>query len=72
MRTSSELCLQCGRNLTADEIAVTRKLVNRGADRFLCVDCLAERFDVTPEDIRERIEYFRASGCTLFEKRDAP
>ena len=34
--------------------------------RFFCVDCLAAYFAVTPDDIRERIAYFKASGCTLF------
>ncbi len=61
-------CALCGRPLTPDEVAVTKKLVNRGAASFFCVDCLAARFDVTPDDIRERIAYFRASGCTLFSQ----
>ncbi len=59
-------CASCGRPITQDEAAVTKKLVNRGASSFFCVNCLAARFDVTPDDIRERIAYFRASGCTLF------
>ena len=57
----SERCRECGRALTADEIAVTRKLINRGARSFYCVDCLAAYFEVTPEEIRERIAYFRQS-----------
>ena len=61
-----EHCLACGRLLTADEIAVTKKLINRGAARFYCVDCLAAYFEVSPADIRERIAYFRQMGCTLF------
>lgn len=61
-----ERCVACGRALTRDEIAVTKKLVNRGARAFFCVDCLAKRFEVRPEDIRERIAYFRQTGCTLF------
>lgn len=61
-------CRQCGRPLTKDEEAVTKKLINRGAKEFLCVACLAEHFDVRPEDIRERIAYFRSTGCVLFEK----
>ncbi|MBR6029978.1 MAG: hypothetical protein IKP40_12910 [Clostridia bacterium] len=60
------LCAACGRPLTADEIAITRKLINRGAQAWFCVDCLARRFEVTREDIEERIAYFRRMGCTLF------
>ena len=65
------LCDRCGRPLHPDEIAVTKKLVNRGATRFLCVACLARRFEVSPEEIRERIAYFRATGCTLFAPGEA-
>ena len=65
-----EHCVSCGCPLAADEIAVTKKLVNRGATSFYCVDCLAAYFCVTPDDIRERIAYFRASGCTLFSAND--
>ena len=66
MSGEAELCVGCGRRLTRDEIAVTKKLVNRGATSFLCVPCLARRFEVTEADIRERIAYFRSTGCTLF------
>ncbi|MBO7663678.1 MAG: hypothetical protein J6U01_09935 [Clostridia bacterium] len=68
----NERCRECGRGLTADEIAVTRKLINRGARSFYCVDCLAAYFEVTPEEIRERIAYFRQSGCTLFAPAGTP
>lgn len=62
------LCRVCGRALTQDEVAVTKKLMNRGATEFFCVDCLAAYFDVTPDDIRERIVYFKKMGCTLFQQ----
>ena len=61
-----EKCTSCGRNLTPDEIAITKKLINRGAVSFFCVDCLAKHFDVTPEEIQSRIQYFKENGCTLF------
>lgn len=60
-------CAACGRPLTRDEVAVTQKLVNRGATAFYCVDCLARRFEVEPADILERIRHFKQTGCTLFE-----
>lgn len=63
-----EHCTACSRPLTADEVAVTKKLINRGATEFYCVDCLASRFEVQPEDILDRIRHFREMGCTLFEK----
>ena len=59
-------CFQCGRPLEADEIAMTKKMVNRGEDRFLCLSCLACRFDVPEENLRRKILEFREMGCTLF------
>ncbi|MBQ7655391.1 MAG: hypothetical protein IJS41_02675 [Clostridia bacterium] len=60
-------CVACGRPVTRDEIAVTKKLINRGMTAFYCVPCLAAYFEVKPEDILERIRYFRQMGCTLFD-----
>ena len=62
-----EVCVSCGRPVTQDEIAVTKKLINRGATAFYCVPCLAAYFEVTPDDISERIRYFKHMGCTLFQ-----
>lgn len=64
----THLCKDCGRPLTSDEVAVTKKLINRGATAFLCVDCLARYFEVKPADIEERIVHFKQMGCTLFEQ----
>lgn len=62
-----EHCQNCAKPLEKDEIAVSKKLINRGATSFFCISCLARRFEVTESDIIERIAYFRSSGCTLFE-----
>lgn len=61
------LCAGCGRPLTKDEIALTKKLVNRGAESFLCLSCLAEKFGVSEELLMEKIVQFRQMGCTLFQ-----
>ncbi len=49
------LCAGCGRPLTKDEIALTKKLVNRGAESFLCLSCLAEKFGVSEDLLKEKI-----------------
>jgi uncharacterized protein YlaI len=59
-------CYRCGAALSLDEIAVHKKLVNRGATMFLCKSCLAEEFKVSVELIEERIAYFKKTGCQLF------
>ena len=59
-------CMECGRELTADEIAIYKRMVNRGAENFLCVSCLARHYKIPEELIYEKIEHFRAMGCALF------
>lgn len=59
-------CIKCGAQLTPDDIGATKKLINRGSTEFLCIKCLADKFGVTEERIREKIEYWRETGCMLF------
>ena len=63
---SAPVCVKCGGPVTPDEIAVTKRLINRGTTDYYCVPCLAAYFDVRPEAIRGRIVHYRAMGCTLF------
>jgi len=60
------VCLRCGNELTADDIGAYMKLINRGAQEFLCVPCLAKELKVDDGEIRRKIEQFKKSGCTLF------
>ena len=48
-------CRQCGAPLGSDDKAIYRKLVYRGAEDFLCIDCLAARFQVPRAEIDKRI-----------------
>ncbi len=63
----ADFCRQCGASLTRDEVGLTKKLINRGAVEYLCYRCMAERFEVTEEELRRKVEEFREMGCTLFE-----
>ncbi len=65
-------CRTCGQPLHPDEIGLTKKLINRGATVFYCVDCLARQFQVEPEDLRRKIEEFREMGCVLFAPKASP
>ena len=58
--------MKCGRSLTADEVAVHRKLVARDAAQFMCKTCLAAYFDVTETKIDLKIAQFKRQGCLLF------
>ena len=62
----NDCCRSCGCKLTLDEIAVYKRMVNRGATDFLCITCFAKAYHVSEELIREKIDHFRAMGCTLF------
>ena len=59
-------CGNCGKALTFNEIGAYKKFVNRGSRSFLCKTCLAAKLGVTEELIDEKIEQFKAQGCTLF------
>lgn len=59
-------CVRCGAVLEKDDIAMTRKMVNRGAEEFYCLRCLADHFELTEDILREKIREFKAMGCTLF------
>lgn len=59
-------CHKCGNPIHADEAAITKKLINRAATTYYCTSCLASAFEVEPEDIQEKIQYFKNMGCTLF------
>lgn len=63
-------CIQCGKRLTSDEIALYKKIVNRGADEYMCINCCAEYFNVTVELLEEKIEQFKKSGCQLFDENN--
>ena len=60
------VCIICRTILEKDEIALTKKLINRGTENFMCIKCLAQKFDVTEETLQEKILQYREMGCTLF------
>lgn len=60
-------CIKCGRSIAPDDSGAHRKFINRGASMFFCLACLGAYMDVSEAFLREKIEYFRQSGCTLFK-----
>jgi uncharacterized protein YlaI len=59
-------CIKCASDISPDDIGATKKLINRGITEFMCIPCLAEKFGITEEKLREKIEQWRESGCLLF------
>ena len=52
--------------LCDDEIALYKKMINRGATEYTCISCLASHFSVSVESLTDKIAQFRNDGCTLF------
>lgn len=60
-------CTKCGAPLSRDEIGLHRKIVDRCAEEYFCLSCMAAYFKVTEDDLRELIERYRDAGCLLFQ-----
>ena len=64
---SMSICYVCGKeNLSKDEVGITKKLLGKNEKRMYCLACLAERLEVTEEELTDKIEEFKEEGCTLF------
>ena len=62
-----KICYICGKDpLTKNEIGLTKKLLDKNATRFYCLDCLAEYLEVDVEFLLIKIEEFKEQGCKLF------
>ncbi len=59
-------CIVCKKTTTFNEIGLSKKLLGRNTTEFLCIDCLAKKFNCTTTLLNEKIEYFKSQGCTLF------
>lgn len=67
MSIENKKCYVCGKaTLTKNEIGLTKKLIDKKASSFYCIDCLAEYLEVTTEELEAKIEEFKEEGCTLF------
>ena len=62
----TDMCAGCGRELTRDEIGMTRKLISRAASEFFCWECLSAQFGCPVEKLKELKEHYRREGCMLF------
>ena len=63
-------CFQCGSGLCSDEIALYKKIVWRGAEKYLCLKCLSDHLHVPEERLQHIIDYYHRTGeCILFAKR---
>ncbi len=59
-------CVDCGIELTKDEIALNKKLIDKDTKEFLCLACMSTQFGCEIEDLQTKIDEFKEQGCTLF------
>ena len=67
MNTEKKFCYVCRKELSKNEIGLTKKLIDKKANKFYCLTCLAEYLEVTEEELLAKIEEFKEAGCTLFK-----
>lgn len=60
-------CKNCGAIIDKDTIALNKKLLDVSLKEYECLNCLADKFDCTVEDLVIKIEEFKEEGCTLFK-----
>ena len=60
------ICTDCGKQITKDEVALSKKLIDLDTEELYCLSCMAENFGCTEEDLRIKIQEFKEQGCTLF------
>ena len=61
-----KVCADCGKPISKDEIALSKKLIDPDTEEFYCLSCMAENFGCTVDDLRIKIQEFKEQGCTLF------
>lgn len=63
-------CIKCGKPLLVNEIGLHKRLINRGAEEYMCKACLAKHFNVSAELLDEKIKMYIMQGCTLFSESE--
>ena len=61
-----KICIDCGKSLTKDEVALSRKLIDPDTEELYCLTCMSENFGCSVEDLEIKIREFKEQGCTLF------
>ena len=60
-------CFSCGKeHLTKDEIGINKKVLGRDIKQFYCLDCFADYFEITTDELLAKIDDFKEQGCALF------
>ena len=59
-------CKVCGNSVEKVSYALCQKLFDKKTKKILCLSCLSNELDVEQEELLEKADEFKRSGCTLF------
>lgn len=59
-------CIVCGETVEKVSEALCKKLFDPKTKKIMCLSCLANELDVEEDELLEKAEEFKNSGCTLF------
>lgn len=59
-------CVDCILPLSRNEVGLSKKLLGRTIDSYMCLKCLAEYLSCSEEDLQVKIQEFKEQGCALF------
>jgi hypothetical protein len=60
-------CCLCEAELDKIAVGFNKKFHGRRTIKFYCINCLAEDLEITTEELLDKVEEFKAQGCTLFD-----
>ena len=60
-------CMICSSLVEKDAIGLYKKIIEKKAKKFMCLECLANHLDTTTDDLLEKVADFKTAGCKLFE-----
>lgn len=61
-------CISCEAEIhERDIVALNKKLFGKDTKKYYCMKCMAQYYDITVEDLLDKIEAFKEDGCELFK-----
>lgn len=61
-------CTACEAEIHKRDItALNKKLFGKETKKFYCLSCMAQYYNITEEELLDKIEAFKEEGCELFK-----
>lgn len=65
------ICQQCKKEkLSRDEIGLSKKILGRETEVYLCMQCMSRHFGVSEDALNRTISIYKADGCLLFAEEE--